>query len=175
MEQNTLHDLFAEQLGDLHSAEVQLLEALPKMAGAAASRELKEAIERHVNETRGQVTRLDQIYTDVLHQRPGHQTSEAMEGLIRQGQEVLHSGGDPEVKDAAIIAVAQHIEHYEISAYGTARALAGKLGYDDAQELLSDTLDEESQAGERLTCLAMGGISAEGMGETEARGSGSRQ
>jgi ferritin-like metal-binding protein YciE len=149
----TVAKLLEDQLKDIHSAETQLVKALPKMAKRASTPALKEAITSHLEETRHQVERLDQI-----GQRLGVKLSgkkcKAMEGLIEEGSETLEAEGPGPVIDLALIAAAQRVEHYEISAYGSARALADQLGHQDVVELLEETLEEESAADEKLTSIS---------------------
>jgi len=152
MKQETLRELFMEQLQDLYDAELQLVKALPKMAEAAASNDLAKTIESHLAETETQVSRLEEIFED-LSVTAKAKTCKAMRGLIEEGEEALkESEGD--LRDLAIIAAAQRVEHYEISAYGTARTLAERLGMEDAAELLRQTEDEEEQADSNLTDVA---------------------
>lgn len=162
----TLNDVFTEQIEDLYSAETQLVSALPKMASAANDEKLQKAIETHLEETRGHVERLKQIKNDLGI--TGSQKCKGMEGLIAEGEEVLGESGEGPSKDAAIIAAAQRVEHYEIAAYGTAKTLAEELGYDDAKKLLDETLGEESHADELLTKIATGGLMRSGV-NTEAK------
>ncbi len=152
----TLDDVFTEQIEDLYSAETQLVSALPKMAGAASDEKLRQAIETHLEQTRGHVERLERIRGDLGI--TGSQRCKGMAGLLEEGEEVLGESGSGAPKDAALIAAAQRVEHYEIAAYGTAWTLADELGYDDAKRLLGETLDEESQADELLTKIATGGL-----------------
>jgi ferritin-like metal-binding protein YciE len=151
---NSLDDVLHDQVKDLLSAEKQLVAALPKVADAAHSDELKQAINEHLEETRGHVQRLEEI-TGLLGIDSSATTCKAMQGLVAEGEEILAKDGDPVAKDAAIIAAAQRIEHYEIAAYGTARTLAEQLGKDDAAALLQETLDEESAADQKLTTIAV--------------------
>jgi ferritin-like metal-binding protein YciE len=167
MQLNSLKDVFSEQIEDLYSAETQLVEALPKVAAASHSDELRQAFEHHLEETRGHVRRLEQIFGDAGITSPSERC-EGMEGLIKEGEELVSATGDPNAKDAALIAAAQRVEHYEIAAYGTARTLAGELGLDEAKDLLDQTLDEESDADKLLTKIATGGVFATGINE-EAR------
>jgi ferritin-like metal-binding protein YciE len=141
---DNLNDLFIEQLADLHSAETQLVDALPKMATAASHDELRQTFQHHLEETRDHLQRLDDIISGL--DRTVTKQCEAMRGLIREGEEIVSAAGDPAVRDAGLIAAAQRVEHYEIAAYGTARTLADQLDLGDARELLDQTLDEESQA-----------------------------
>jgi len=161
---NSLNDLFVEQLRDLYSAETQLVEALPKMASAASHDELQQAFEHHLDETRGHVDRLREIFGQ-LGTTPGSETCEAMKGLIAEGEEVVKAQGDSAVKDAALIAAAQRVEHYEIAGYGTVRTFADDLDLGDARDLLDQTLDEESSADKLLTKLATGGMLKAGLNE----------
>jgi ferritin-like metal-binding protein YciE len=165
---NSLDDVLQEQVMDLLSAEKQLVAALPKVAQAAHSPELKQAINEHLEETRGHVQRLEQV-TGMLGMGGSATTCKAMQGLVAEGEEVLGKTGDPVAKDAAIIAAAQRIEHYEIAAYGTARTLAGELDHGDAEKLLSETLDEESAADKLLTKIATGGMFKSGVNKAAAR------
>lgn len=153
MPMETMQDLYLHELKDIYNAEKQILSALPKMAKQANHAELRRAFEEHVAMTEEQVRRLDTIFDD-LGQQPGGKKCKGMEGLIEEGQELLEEDADPDVRDAALIAAAQRVEHYEISAYGTARTYARQLGFDNHAELLQRTLDEEGQTDERLTKLA---------------------
>jgi ferritin-like metal-binding protein YciE len=162
MQLRSLEDVFDEQLADLLSAERQLVAALPKVAGAASSDKLRTALEHHLEETRGHVTRLEQV-VGMLGREIPTEHCEAMEGLIKEGEEVVQASGDPAAKDAALIAAAQRVEHYEIAGYGTARTLADELGYDRVAGLLDDTLDEESKADKTLTGIATGGLLRSGV------------
>jgi ferritin-like metal-binding protein YciE len=165
---NTLQDVFVDQIHDLQDAERQLVEALPKMAGAASTDKLREAFEHHLAETRGHVDRLGEI-TATLGIPAGTEPCEAMKGLIKEGDKIIQAQGDPAAKDAALIAAAQRVEHYEIAAYGTAKTLAGQLDYGDARDLLDDTLDEEANADKLLTKIATGGLVGTGVNEEAAR------
>jgi ferritin-like metal-binding protein YciE len=149
----TIAKLLEDQLKDIHSAEAQLVKALPKMAKKASSKGLKEAITSHLQETKHHAERLDQIGQSLGIKLSGKKCK-AMEGLIEEGAEVLEAEGPGPVIDSALIAAAQRVEHYEIAAYGSARALAEQLGHDDIVELLQETLDEESAADEKLTSLS---------------------
>jgi len=168
MQLQTLNDLFVDQLQDLYSAEQQLVQALPKMASAASHDELREAFEHHLSETQDHVRRISDIFGEV-GATPSGETCEAMEGLIREGEQVLSAQGDPTVRDAALIAAAQRVEHYEIAAYGTARTLADELDYDGAKDLLDQTLDEESNADKLLTKIATGGMFKAGINQRADR------
>src|ERR1700678_636610 len=148
----SIEKLLEDQLKDIYSAENQLVKALPKMAKKAAAAGLKNAITSHLEETKNQVGRLHQI-GETLGIKLTGKKCKAMEGLIEEGTELLEATGPGPVIDAALIAAAQRVEHYEISAYGSARALAEQLGHDDVAELLQETLDEETAADEKLTSL----------------------
>ncbi len=165
---NSLDDLYVEQLQDLYSAETQLMDALPQMASAAHDSGLKDAFNQHLQETRGQVDRLQRIFNR-LGETPGGVTCKAMEGLVKEGQEVINMSGDPTVKDAALIAAGQRIEHYEMAGYGAVRTYADVLGYGDDKSLLQQTLDEEGDADDKLTKLATGGMLSKGLNQQAAR------
>jgi ferritin-like metal-binding protein YciE len=150
---DSMETLFLDQLQDLYDAEKRLVDALPKMADAAHNQSLKSAFQNHLRETQNQVTRLERVFQMMGKSAKG-KTCEAMKGLIAEGQEVLGAKGDSDVKDAALIAAAQRVEHYEIAGYGTARTFAQRLGKPDAARLLQETLDEEGAADKKLTQLA---------------------
>ena len=164
MELQSLNDVLVHELKDLHSAETQLLDALPKMAQAASNDELRQAFEHHLDETRDHVGRLQDIFGQI-GTSPGGELCKGMQGLIKEGEETISTDGDPAAKDAALIAAAQRVEHYEIAAYGTARTLADELGIDEAKELLDQTLDEESNADKLLTKIATGGLLKTGINQ----------
>lgn len=149
----TLRDLYVNELRDLYSAETQLLEALPKMAKAASSPELKNAFENHLEQTRTHVTRLEQVFGE-LGEDPSGETCEAMKGLIKEGEHFVKAEGDRAVRDSGLIGAAQRVEHYEIAGYGTARSLALRLDQESAAQLLQETLDEEGQTDQLLTDIA---------------------
>jgi len=171
MRLDTLEDVFVEQIADLYNAEQQLVHALPKMVGAAHSDELREAFEEHLEQTRGHVTRLEEVMRHSSKPVP-QETCEAMLGLIKEGDEVIAAQGDGAALDAALIAAAQRVEHYEIAGYGTARTLADQLGYDRAEELLDETLDEEASADKTLTKIATGGFLKSGINEAAGKNGG---
>jgi ferritin-like metal-binding protein YciE len=150
---NDLHELFLDELSDLYSAEKQLTKALPKMLKAAQSEELKSAIESHLTETEGHVDRLEQVF-NALGEKIKRKTCAAMEGIVEEASELLQEQKGKSSLDAAIIAAAQKVEHYEIASYGTVRAWAEQMGHNEAVELLKATLDEESAADEKLTEIA---------------------
>jgi ferritin-like metal-binding protein YciE len=168
MRLQSLDDVLIGQLTDLRSAEEQLVEALPRVAGSASTPELRQAFEHHLEQTREHVRRLDEALGH-LGASGARERCEGMEGLIREGEEIVGSQGDPAAKDAALIAAAQRVEHYEIAGYGTARTLANQLGHDDLADLLDRTLDEESAADKKLTKLATGGMLASGINADAAR------
>jgi ferritin-like metal-binding protein YciE len=153
MELKSLDDVLEEELKDLYSAEKQLVEALPDIVEAASSKELQDAISEHLEETRGHVKRLEEVFQAIGIQ-PESEHCDGMEGLISEGSEIAEADGDGDARDAALIGAAQRVEHYEIAAYGTARSLARQLGHTDAAKLLNETLDEESSADEKLTKIA---------------------
>ena len=160
MEMETLQDLFVEELKDLYSAEAQLLKAMPKMVKKAQHPELKQAFETHMRETEGQVKRLDRIF-DQLGEKAKGKKCLAMEGLIKEAKEHMSEDMDEDVMDAALIGMAQKIEHYEIAGYGTARTYAKLLGNREVQRLLQETLDEEGKTDKLLTKLAESSINVE--------------
>lgn len=169
MKLNTMKDLYIDQLRDLYSAEDQLIQALPKMAQAAHATDLQKAFSDHLSETRNQKQRLEQIFSG-MGVSPRGETCEAMQGLIKEGEKVINAQADPVVKDAALIATAQRVEHYEIAGYGTVRTFADELGFSDAKSLLQKTLDEEGSADKKLTSLAEGGLFSTGINEKAMAG-----
>jgi ferritin-like metal-binding protein YciE len=161
MKIESLRDVFDEQIADLYDAENQLVGALPELAQKASTGQLREAFETHLEETRNHVKRLEELRNQTgITERT---RCEAMAGLIKEGSEITKATGDPAAIDAALIAAAQRVEHYEIAGYGTARTLADELGLDDAETLLSETLAEESKADELLTKIATGGFMKSGV------------
>ena len=167
MKLKTLEDLFHHELKDLYSAETQLLKALPKMAKAATHEELRAGFTEHLEQTKGHVQRLEQIGESLELRLSGHKCK-AMEGLVAEGSELISEDADDAVRDAGLIGAAQRVEHYEIAAYGTARALARCLGHDEAADLLGETLEEEKATDEKLTELAESAINAEAAESPEA-------
>jgi ferritin-like metal-binding protein YciE len=161
----SLNDLFVEQLRDLYDAENQLIKALPKMAEGANSDELRQGFEEHLEQTKEHAQRIETIF-EQLGQKAKAKKCKAMEGLIKEGSEVLDEDMSEDVKDAAIIAAAQRVEHYEIAAYGTVRTFANLLGETEAATLLEQTLEEEKETDDKLTQLAEGinVAAAEGVG-----------
>jgi ferritin-like metal-binding protein YciE len=160
MKMKTLSDLLVHELKDLYSAEKQLTKALPKMAKAASNEDLKRALEEHLEETKGHVERLEEVLGQLEAANRGTKCK-AMEGLIEEGKTILEEDMEDDVRDAAIIAAAQRVEHYEIAGYGCARTFAQHLGHDDAAKLLQETLDEEKAADEKLTEIALQRVNAE--------------
>jgi ferritin-like metal-binding protein YciE len=157
MSLDSLEKLFLEELKDIYNGEKQILRALPRMAKAAESPELQQAFTKHLKETEGQVQRLERIFKD-LGQAVRGKKCKGMEGLIEEGKEKMEEEGEPEVMDAALIASAQKVEHYEIATYGCLRTYAQLLGYSQAEKLLEQTLQEEEAADKKLTELGEGGI-----------------
>jgi ferritin-like metal-binding protein YciE len=153
MKLESLETLYVEELRDIYNAENQLLKALPKMAKAASSPELKQAFEDHLEQTKEHVERLDEIF-EKLDKKATGKTCAAMKGLVEEGSEMMEHDGEDHVLDAGLIAAAQKVEHYEMASYGTVRTWAEILGEDDAAELLQQTLDEEGETDKRLTELA---------------------
>jgi ferritin-like metal-binding protein YciE len=149
----TLRDLYVEQLQDLYNAENQLVEALPKMAKAASHMQLQNAFQQHLKQTENHVQRLDQIFKQ-LDVSPKGQKCKGMEGLIKEGEEMIKMKGDPAAIDAGLIAAAQRVEHYEIAGYGCVRTYAQQLGDTRGANLLQQTLDEEGATDKKLTQLA---------------------
>jgi ferritin-like metal-binding protein YciE len=150
---NTFDDLFVEQLQDLYDAEKRLTKALPLMAGAAHNGALKSAFQDHLRQTENHVSRLEKVF-QMLGKSAHAKTCEAMKGLVEEGQEAINARGDPNVRDAALIAAAQRVEHYEIAGYGTVRMFAERLGKQDVARILQETLDEEAATDKKLTGLA---------------------
>jgi len=150
---NSFDDLFLEQLEDLYDAEQRLVTALPKMAAAASNSSLKSAFQEHLRQTEGHVSRLEQVFR-MLGKSARAKTCAAMKGLVEEGSEVISASGDPDVKDAALIAAAQRVEHYEIAGYGTLRTFAQRLGRQDVAQILQQTLEEEAETDKKLTGLA---------------------
>jgi ferritin-like metal-binding protein YciE len=153
VQQSDLKELYIDELKDIYSAETQLVKALPKMARAASSEKLRSGFEEHLEQTKGQVSRLEQIF-QALEQKPTGKKCLGMEGLIKEGGEAAGEDYVDDAKDSALIGAAQRVEHYEIAAYGTVRAMAQKLGEDEAVKLLSETLQEEKDTDVRLSDLA---------------------
>ncbi len=155
MRLNNFENLYVDQLNDLYSAENQLIEALPKMAEAATTPQLREAFSMHLEQTKGHAQTVGQLL-EALGEKAGGEKCKGMEGLLKEGKEIIEKRGDAAVKDAALISAAQRVEHYEIAGYGTARTFALQLGYNDAVNRLQEILNEESATDERLTQIATG-------------------
>jgi ferritin-like metal-binding protein YciE len=153
MKLETMKELLLDELQDLYSAETQITKALPKMAKASSSSDLKHAFESHLEETEGHVQRLETIFKH-LKESPKGKTCEGMKGLLKEGDERVKEGGEPEVLDAGLISAAQRVEHYEIAAYGSARTYAELLGENEIVKLLEQTLEEEKAADQKLTKVA---------------------
>lgn len=164
---NNLHDLYIHQIKDLHSAETQIISALPKMIDRAKSEDLIKALKDHLTETQEQLRRITTILTN-HNQTAGSDVCEATKGLIEEGDHLLQELTG-EAVDAGIIASCQRVEHYEMAAYGTAKEYADKLDYSDDKDLLDKTLDEESDANEKLTKLATGGWFTSGVNDDAKR------
>jgi ferritin-like metal-binding protein YciE len=153
MKLDSLQKLYVHELKDLYSAEKQILKALPKMAGAANDDGLKKAFQDHEQETRAHVERLERIFQN-LDFKPGGHHCEGMEGLLKEGSDMIHADADDDVRDAGLISAAQRVEHYEMAGYGAARTYAEKLGRYDEADLLQKTLNEEGAADRHLSTLA---------------------
>ena len=162
MEIDSLRKLYVEELKDIYSAEKQILQALPRMAKKTKNQELRKAFELHLEQTRIQVERLDRIF-EMLGKSPRGKKCKGMEGLIEEGKEMMQEDMEPDVMDAALIASAQKVEHYEIAAYGTVRTYANLLGEKDHARILQETLNEEGETDKQLTRLAESQINVEAM------------
>lgn len=167
MKLHSLNDLLHHELEDLLSAEQQLVEALPLMAESATSPALKSAFKDHLKQTKTHITRLEKAFK-VLGEEPKAHTCKGMQGLIKEGEEVMKNAVDADTRDAGLIGAAQRVEHYEIAGYGTARAHAEQLGQQEVMTLLQTTLDEEGEANKLLTQLAEGRMSFTGANEKAA-------
>jgi ferritin-like metal-binding protein YciE len=159
-EAGTLHDAFIDELRDTYDAERQLIKALPKLAKAASSPVLRDAFESHLQETKAQVERLEEVF-GTLDEKVRGKHCDGMAGIIVEGKNIMGEEFDDTTTDACLIAAAQRAEHYEMAAYGTLVAWARAMGHDDAADLLQQTLDEEKAADEKLTSIAEGGINQE--------------
>jgi ferritin-like metal-binding protein YciE len=170
MSADNLRESLVEEIRDLYNAEKQLVKALPKMAKGAESDELREAFEEHLQETEGQVTRLERVF-EMLEEKPRGKHCAGMAGIIEEGSEKLQEDMEGSVLDACLIGAAQKVEHYEICAYGTAIAWAEALGLSEVVDVLNESLEEEKAADEKLTALAESGINqAATAGESEEEG-----
>jgi len=150
---NSLKELLIDELHDLYSAETQLVKALPKMAEAASNEQLKSGFEAHLEQTKGHVQRIEQAL-HALDASKGSKTCEAMKGLVKEGSEAIDAKGPDAIRDANLIGAAQRVEHYEMAAYGTARAFAQALGEKEVAHLLQQTLDEEGETNKKLMTIA---------------------
>lgn len=159
-ETQTLHDAFLEELRDAYDAEKQLVKALPKLAKAATSTELRQAFTDHLAETKGHVDKIEQVFTS-LDERAKGKHCDGMAGIIDEGSDVMDEDYEDALMDACLIASAQRAEHYEMAAYGTLVAWAKAMGHTDAADLLQEILDEEKAADEKLNAIAEGGVNAE--------------
>ena len=157
-----MQDLLIDELRDIYHAEKQLTRALPKLARAASNEQLKEAFTQHLEETRGQIERLEQVF-ELLDTRTRGKPCHAMEGLIEEAKEIMEMGLEPELLDVALIAAAQKVEHYEIAGYGTLVALAQASGFSEAAQLLQETLDEEKKTDQLLNKLAISDVNKKAM------------
>jgi ferritin-like metal-binding protein YciE len=155
MKAKSLSELFNHELEDLYDGENQIINALPKMAKAASDTELQNAFKEHLNQTRNQVSRLEQVF-EILGAKAKEGDCKGMAGLIKEGNDLIKLDSDPEVRDAALSTAAQRVEHYEIAAYGTVRTWARLLGYQEAEQLLQETLEEEKETDQKLNELAEG-------------------
>lgn len=164
MNLDNLQNVYVEQLKDMYSAEKQLVDALPKMAAAASTPQLKKAFQHHLEETRQHMTLVQAILGE-LDENPGNKKCVAMEGLVEEGNHVIKTKGDAQAKDAALILAAQKVEHYEIATYGGLRAYANTLGYDASAQKLQEILDQEYNADQKLDDIAMGTVLSAGVNE----------
>ena len=154
MKIESLHELYIKELNDLYDAENQIIKALPKMIEASNSDQLRLALSEHLEQTRNQVARLEQVFR--LHNEEAEgEKCDGMAGIIDEGKDIIKHDENPDVRDAGIIAAAQRVEHYEMAAYGTVRTWAQQMGHTQAAALLQQTLDEEGEADKRLTQIAM--------------------
>ena len=160
-----MEDLYVNQLEDLYDAEKRLTKALPKMADAAHDSKLKHAFEAHQKTTETHVKRLEQIFQQ-MDREPHRETCQAMKGLISEGEEMINAKGNDDVRDAALIAAAQRVEHYEMAGYGTLRNFAESLGHPEAARILQQTLDEEGKADKELSKLAEGHVNTKARGQS---------
>lgn len=163
----TLHDAFLDELRDTYDAEKQLTKALPKLAKASSNPELRQAFESHLEETRGQIERLEQVF-ESLDEKVRGKHCDGIAGIIEEGKSIMEEDFDETTMDACLVAAGQRAEHYEMAAYGTLVAWAQALGHADAADLLQQTLDEEKAADETLSGLAEGGINQSAADATNA-------
>lgn len=170
---STLTEALFSELADLYDAEQQLVHALPKIAQSVDNASLRDRIEDHLEETKNQVARLEQVF-QMMGRKPERDQCEAMQGLLEEADEVIGASGDRQVRDAVLIGALQRVEHYEIAGYGTARAFAEQLDLDDVADLLQETLDEESLTDRKLTTLAEGGLFSSGVNTQASHAGGPR-
>ncbi len=169
MKLKSLDDLLVDELRDLYDAEHQITKSLPKMAEKASSSELRSAFREHLQVTGQHIQRLEQVFQQLGQSGKG-KSCEAMQGILRQGEQTMQEEADPEVMDAALIAAAQRVEHYEIAGYGAVRAYAQQLGHNQVARLLQQTLNEEGEADKKLTQIAERSINVRAAsGPTERR------
>ncbi len=159
---STLQDLYFEQIKDLYDAEHRLVEALPQLVSQASSMELQDALEDHLEETRHQIERLERIFSH-HNMEPERETCKAMKGLLAEGESDIKDWNEASVKDAALIAAAQRVEHYEIAGYGSARCFAQILGFTEDVSLLEETLEEEKMADSKLNDIAIGSVNRDAL------------
>lgn len=163
MKVDSLNDLFVYDLKDLYDAENRIIEAMPSMIEAASAAELKQAFQEHLNVTKQQASRLEEIF-DMLDMDPERESCDGIIGILKEGSKMAAAKGDPNTKDAALIASAQKVEHYEVASYGTLRTYARELDMDDVAEILQMTLDEEKDTDSQLTGLAERSINIQAAG-----------
>ena len=173
MKHQALKELYVDELKDIYNAENQLVKALPKMAKAATSDDLRTGFEEHLEQTRGHVQRLEQIFK-ALGEKPTGKKCKGMEGLVAEGQEMMDEDFEDDLMDAALISAAQRVEHYEIAAYGTVRTYAELLGEDEAVTLLEQTLEEEKETDQKLSDLASD-INVKALGDASGKDSSSEE
>lgn len=160
MKLESLHNLYIFELQDLYGAEEQILKALPKVIEKTTSPELRQALSNHLEQTRGHVSRLEQIF-EMHGEDAKKQKCKGMQGVLSEGDDLIGHDAPPEVRDAAVIAACQRVEHYEMAAYGTVRTYARQMGHERAAALLQQTLDEETAADQKLTSIAATGVNIE--------------
>lgn len=165
MAMKSMHDLLVEEIKDIYYAEKQVVKAMPKMIKKTTSNSLKKAFETHLKETEKQITKLERVFKE-LNMAPKGKKCYSIDGIIQEGKEIMQEDADPMVMDAAIIAAAQKIEHYEITSYGSARTFANHLGLNKVASILQDILNEESRTDEKLTQLAESEINIEALEES---------
>lgn len=160
MKLEKLYDLYLDEIKDLYSAEEQIVKALPKVIEKTSSTELRSALQKHFEETKTHVTRLEKVL-EMHDQKPEKQKCRGMQGILEEGEQMLKKDATPNVRDAAIISACQRVEHYEIAAYGTVRTYATQLGLERAAAVLQETLDEEAAADKKLTEVASTRVNVE--------------